>query len=103
MGWGKTRGERVYMLACADDLVLIAEDEEGMRSMIERLEGYMERKRLEVNTEKMKIMRLGREGDRSDGEEDMEMERKRVGGGERIQVPRICNTKEWGARDTGEG
>lgn len=43
------------MLAYADDLVLIAEEE--MRSMIERLEGYMERKRLEVNTEKTKIMR----------------------------------------------
>lgn len=59
--WGGIRlgGERMYMLACADDLVLIAEDEEGMRIMIERLERYMERKRLEVNTEKMKIMRLG--------------------------------------------
>lgn len=48
----------MYTLAYADDIVLIAEDEEEMRSMIERLEGYMERKRLEVNTEKTKIIRF---------------------------------------------
>lgn len=36
----------------ADDIVLLAEDEEGMRNMMERLKEYMEKKRLEVNTEK---------------------------------------------------
>lgn len=36
----------------ADDIVLLTKDEEEMRSMMKRLEEYMERKRLEVNTEK---------------------------------------------------
>lgn len=49
-----------------DDIVLLAEDEEGMRNMLERLEGYMERKRLEVNTEKTKIMRGGYNGEEGD-------------------------------------
>lgn len=36
--------EKIYTLAYADDVVLIAEEEDGMRSMIERLEGYLEKK-----------------------------------------------------------
>jgi len=38
--------------------VLLAENEDEMRSMIERLEEYMDKKRLEVNVEKTKIMRF---------------------------------------------
>jgi len=45
-------------MAYADDLVLLAENEEEMRSMMERLEGYLERKNLVVNAEKTKIMRF---------------------------------------------
>jgi len=58
--WGgiKIGEERVYTLAYADDIVLLAEDEEGMRSMMGRLEGYMEKKRLELNVNKIKIMRF---------------------------------------------
>jgi len=36
--------EKVYTLAYADDLVLLAEEEEGMKSMIARLEGYIKKK-----------------------------------------------------------
>lgn len=35
----KIGGERVYALAYADDIVLVAEEEGEMRSMMERLEG----------------------------------------------------------------
>lgn len=34
-----------------------------MRSMIQRLQGYLDRKGLEFNTEKTKIMRLGQDKD----------------------------------------
>lgn len=105
MKWGGVRlgGGRVYTLAYADDIVLLAEDEEGMRSMIERLERYMERKRLEVNTEKTKIMRFRRGGGR--------MARKvwRWKGRELEEVKEfkylgyLCNTKERGAGGAGEG
>ncbi|XP_024875959.1 trichohyalin-like, partial [Temnothorax curvispinosus] len=57
-------GKRVYTLAYADDIVLIAEDEDQMKSLIERLEGYLGRKRLELNVGKTKIMRFRKGGER---------------------------------------
>lgn len=44
--------------------MLIAEGEDEMKSMIERLEGCVDRKVLEVNVEKTKIMRFKKEGRR---------------------------------------
>lgn len=40
--WGGVRleGDRIYELAYADDIVLLSEEEVGMRSMIERMENY---------------------------------------------------------------
>lgn len=60
--WGrvKIRSDRVYTLSYADDVVLLAEEEGDMRTMIERLEGYLERKRLELNVGKSKIVRFKR-------------------------------------------
>lgn len=56
MKWGGVRlGEdRVYTLAYADDMVLVAEGENEMRSMIERLEDYLEGTKMELNTDKIK-------------------------------------------------
>lgn len=56
---GMKLGEgRVYTLAYADDMLLLTENEEEMRSMIGRLEVYLERKRMELNTEKTKVVRF---------------------------------------------
>lgn len=54
--WGgvKLGEDRVYTLAYSDDMVLLAENKEEMRSMIESLEEYLEWKGLELNTEKAK-------------------------------------------------
>lgn len=54
--WGgvKLGEDRVNTLAYSDDMVLLAENKEKMRSMVESLEEYLERKRLELNTEKAK-------------------------------------------------
>lgn len=56
MKWdgGKLGEDRVYTLAYADDMVLVAEGENEMRSMIERLEDYLEGKKMELNTDKTK-------------------------------------------------
>jgi len=64
--WGGLKlGEgRIWSLAYADDMVLVAENEEEMRSMIVRLEHYIDRKGLEVNTEKTKILRFRKGGGR---------------------------------------
>lgn len=46
----------------ADDVALIAEEEQNMRSMISRLEGYLDTKVLTLSTEKTKIIqKRGRE------------------------------------------
>ncbi|XP_011069288.1 PREDICTED: uncharacterized protein LOC105155084 [Acromyrmex echinatior] len=52
--WREIRlGERkIYKLAYADNIVLLSKDEEGIRSMIGRMEEYLERKRLDVNKTK---------------------------------------------------
>lgn len=47
--------ERIYILVYADDMVLIADEKEGMRCMIERLGWYLERKGLELNAKKLKM------------------------------------------------
>lgn len=55
--WGgvKLGEDRVNTLAYSDDMVLLAEkNKEKMRSMIESLEEYLERKGLELNAEKAK-------------------------------------------------
>lgn len=43
-------------LAYANDVALLADKEEEMRSMLNRLEGYLDSKRLELNVGKMKVM-----------------------------------------------
>jgi len=55
--------EKIYTLAYADDIVLVEEEDE-MRSMISRLEEYVNRKSLEVNVSKIKIVRFRRGGGR---------------------------------------
>lgn len=54
--------KRVYTLVYADDVVLIAKEEEGLRCMIERLGWCLERKGLELNAKKSRVMRF-RKGD----------------------------------------
>ncbi|XP_018370076.1 PREDICTED: uncharacterized protein LOC108765728 [Trachymyrmex cornetzi] len=69
--WGvvKVAGEIVYGLAYADDIVLLAEDEGSMRSLLEKLEGYVDRKGLELNIDKIK------NNERNGGQEEHVKER----------------------------
>lgn len=65
MGRGKDRGRRVFSLAYADDIILLAEEEGGgVRNMIERLERYLERKGLKLNVGKTRIVRFRKSGGR---------------------------------------
>lgn len=59
-------GERkkVYTLSYADDMVLVAENEVEMRSMIEKLKGYLKRRGLELSENKSKMLRFRRGGGR---------------------------------------
>lgn len=55
-GWVRL-SEEIYTLMYADDVALMAEEEQDMRS-ISRLEEYLDKKELTLNTEKT-IMRKG--------------------------------------------
>lgn len=58
--WGGIEfgGRKEY--SYADDVVLLAEEEDEMKSIIKRLEGYLEKKRFKLNLKKTKVMRKGR-------------------------------------------
>lgn len=47
-----------------NDMVLLAENKEEMKSMIERLKGYLDGKRMELNAHKIKIGRFRKGGGR---------------------------------------
>lgn len=64
MGRGADKRGRVYTLQYTDDMVLVTEGENEIRNIVERLEGYLNRKGLELNTNKTKIMRFRRRGKR---------------------------------------
>lgn len=62
----KIEGEKLKVLRYADDLIILAEEEEGMSRLLKRLERYCDEKGLVVNTGKTKRIRFrkggGREG-----------------------------------------
>lgn len=53
---------KLKVLGYADDLVILTEEEEGMRWLMKRLETYLDRKGLMLNAEKTKMIRFGRGG-----------------------------------------
>lgn len=59
--WSGVRlGEtKIYSMAYADDMVLLTKEEDEMRTMLARMERYIDKKRLEVNV-KTKIMIFSR-------------------------------------------
>ncbi|KMQ90718.1 hypothetical protein RF55_9492 [Lasius niger] len=60
-GWGgvRLRERKIYTLAYADDIAVLAEDEEGLKGMMGKLEGYLDGKGLELNTGKSKVNMVG--------------------------------------------
>lgn len=58
--WGGIEfgGRKEY--SYVDDVVLLEEEEDEMKSTIKRLEGYLEKKRFKLNLKKTKVTRKGR-------------------------------------------
>lgn len=50
--------DRVCSLVYTDDMVLLAEEKKSMKSILERLESYLDRKGLEMNVGKTKVVRF---------------------------------------------
>lgn len=57
---------KIYTLAYADDMMLMAKEKKEMWSMIERFEANLQEKQLELNKEKTKIIRCQKGGGRRD-------------------------------------
>lgn len=53
----KIRVERVCTLAHADNIVLMAQGKKKLRNMFKRLENYLDKKKLMLNTRKTKGIR----------------------------------------------
>lgn len=49
-------GQKIFTLKFADDIILLAEDEQGLTSMIEALEKFVEKNRLVVKIGEPKVM-----------------------------------------------
>lgn len=63
LGKDEVGGNKLKILGYAD-LVILAEEEEGMRWLMRRLETYLDRNGLVLNAEKTKVMRFGGGGGR---------------------------------------
>ena len=58
---GKTK---IFTLAYADDVILLANNDTGMREMLMRFRKYIEKKGLELNVEKSKVIEFRKKGGR---------------------------------------
>ena len=54
--------ERMAILMFADDMVLLAEGEEELQRMMDRVKEYCDKWRLEVNVSKTKVMVVSKDG-----------------------------------------
>lgn len=64
MGGVRVGEDKVWSLESADDIAVMAEEEEGLRAMIRGLQVYLKEKKLELSAEKSKIMVFRKEGGR---------------------------------------
>jgi len=58
------RKNRIWTLAYADDLVLLAKNEESTKERMKRLERYLRNKNLQLNAEKSKMLCFRKGGQR---------------------------------------
>lgn len=59
---GVKLGGRKKVLGYTDDLVILAEEEKDLRWLMKRLQSYMDKKGLRVNTEKTNIIKFKKGG-----------------------------------------
>lgn len=83
--------EKIYTLAYADDMVLIAEEEDELKSMIERLEEeYLEQKgETRIKCKEDEDSEVQERRKRKMEEKGIEMERGKDEGSEKIYVFKI--------------
>ena len=56
--------KKIFSLSCADNVILLANNDTGMREMLKRFRQNIEKKGLELNIEKSKVMEFRKNGGR---------------------------------------
>lgn len=79
----KLRKEKIWTLAYADDLVLIAKNKEAMLDMLGTLRGFLKDRQLELNAKKTKILVFNKKN-REKKNRKMEMEIRYVRRGDKF-------------------
>jgi len=64
IGGVRVGGDKVWSLEYADDIVVVAEEEVGLRAMIRGIQRYLKEKKLELSPEKSKVMVFRKKGGR---------------------------------------
>ncbi|XP_018343269.1 PREDICTED: uncharacterized protein LOC108749206 [Trachymyrmex septentrionalis] len=64
IGGIRVGGDKVWSLEYADDIVVVAEEEVGLRAMIRGIQRYLKEKKLELSPEKSKVMVFRKKGGR---------------------------------------
>lgn len=63
-GGVKIGKDKIWTLEYADDIVVVAEKEEGLRAMMKMIKVYVDKKKLELSAEKSKVVVFKRDGGR---------------------------------------
>ena len=95
---------RIYSLAYADDVVLVAEDERGMKLMMKTFEEYVKEKDLTVNVRKTKMMCFRKRKQKIEYEWRIAGEEVGTSGGvlsSRVLVRSGCRKRVTGEKKTG--
>jgi hypothetical protein len=77
--------EKIWSLAFADDMVIVAKSEREMKEIMRNLGKYVRKKKLEVNVEKTKMMVFNKRK-RKNEESECKWEESKIRKSERIQV-----------------
>lgn len=83
----------MYSLEYAEDVVLIAEEEKGMRCMIMKLKEYLRKKELELNVKKSKVVRFIK-GERREKKMEWWWKRERMEKVRKIKLSEVCFSKQ---------
>lgn len=92
MGGIQVGKERLWTLAYADDLILMAKSGEEKKEMIKRLEKYLKNKKTATKHRKIKNIMLQKRKKQKE-KNRMEMEKREARRSSRIQVLKLCIKK----------
>lgn len=95
------REKRLFALAYADDLVLIAQEERG-KLLVEEFRRYVSKKKLEMNPEKSTVVRFGRRAGIK-RKREWKWGKSEIKEVNEFSLPRFYFPKKWESKCTHKG